>query len=206
MVARRPPTDCHRRHTRARDRVTRTLDTGTDKLWRERPPIARVRLCACASGGVAHARVCAVSQTQTGIAGGTERRPALWPQAVHLFEPEALGVIACAGCSSRWKLVDRAAPRFWMRTTFRTEVVPKVVLDRISDRRVRASRRRTKSRDADERGQMAVLVGELDEFDASFTALECVAQTERLRGPDGRVAPLLPHPEQRAKARRAVGQ
>jgi len=58
--------------------------------------------------------------------------------------------------------------------------------------------------DADERGQVAVLVSELDELDAPFAALECVAQAAGLRGPDHAVAVLLPCPEQRAKSRRTV--
>jgi hypothetical protein len=48
-----------------------------------------------------------------------------------------------------------------MRTTFGIEVVPSVVLYRITRSvALRAARRQPKSRHADERGEMAVLVGQ----------------------------------------------
>jgi len=53
----------------------------TDKPWRERPCDFARGQGARASGGVAHAMVCAVSGSQTAFAGGTPRRPFQVPQA-----------------------------------------------------------------------------------------------------------------------------
>src|SRR5260221_8158977 len=69
--------------------------TRTDKPWRERPPTPRVGLPARASGGVAHARVCAESRTQTRTCGRHRAPPGLVAHSIDLFEPEALAS-ACA--------------------------------------------------------------------------------------------------------------
>jgi hypothetical protein len=53
---------------------------------------------------------------------------------------------------------------------------------------------------------MAVVVRELDEFHAAFASFEGIFQDPRLGCPDRRIALLLPHPEERAEARSAIGQ
>src|SRR5437870_9003460 len=47
----------------------------TDKPWRERPCDFARGQGTREPGGVAHAMVCALSESQTAIAGGTQRRP-----------------------------------------------------------------------------------------------------------------------------------
>ena len=53
---------------------------------------------------------------------------------------------------------------------------------------------------------MEVLMRELDEFHAAFASFEGIFQNTGLRGPDRRIALLLPHPEQRSEAGGAIGQ
>jgi len=139
-------------------------------------------------------------------AGGTERRPDSSPALRHLSERQAVASAGAGDGPPLGGLADAAASHDVMRTTFRAEVVPRVVLYRIDRITQVGLRRRPKSRDADERGEVAVLVRQLDEFDAAFAALERVEEAGGLRRPDRRIPELLPHAEQRAKPRRAVGE
>ena len=82
-----------------------------------------------------------------------------------------------------------------LRTTFKRQVVPKVVLDRTSDCGAHATCRRMDSGHANERGEMTVLAGKLHEFDAPLTTLKHVAEPTGLRLPNGGIAALLPHTE-----------
>ena len=82
-----------------------------------------------------------------------------------------------------------------LRTTFKRQVVPKVVLDRTSDCDAHATCRRIDLGHANERGEMTVLAGKLHEFDAPLTILQHVAEPTGLRLPDSGIAALLPHAE-----------
>ena len=136
--------------------------------------------------------VCAVSAPQTAIAGGTERRPVPASQA-DASSPASSGYRCRTGAmGSESTLLQTLGTWLQMRTTSARAVVPEVVLWF------------ARSGDANQGGEMEVLVGQLDEFDAPLATLEGVAQGERLGGPNGGVTLLLPHPKQGSKARRAV--
>jgi hypothetical protein len=62
----------------------------TDKPWRERPCDFASGQGTRAPGRVAHAMVCAVSVSQTAIAGGTKRRPVPVSQATHRLASQAI--------------------------------------------------------------------------------------------------------------------
>ena len=61
----------------------------------------------------------------------------------------------------------------------------------------------TCSGDADQGGELQVLMGELDEFDAAVTPREGVPKDVRLGGPEGGIALSLPFPVKGSKPGRA---
>lgn len=80
------------------------------------------------SGGVAHARVCVLSQRQTRRVGGTERRPS--GRHTSRNRPSEKQFVPATRAMFVW--LDALWARFKslrLRTTFKRQVVPKVVLD-----------------------------------------------------------------------------
>src|SRR4051812_29612093 len=58
------------------------------------------------------------------------------------------------------------------------------------------------SRDANQRGELQVLMGELDEFDATATLMQLVTEHVRLGREDGSIAFSKPYPFEQSKPRR----
>jgi len=87
---------------------TSTLDTRQTNPGVSDPQIPRVRSDARVSGGVAHVRVCVLSQLQTRMAGGTERRPVSSIPVAAILRARSSYRFLSGRCSSRWMRFEHA--------------------------------------------------------------------------------------------------
>jgi len=87
------------------------LDIQTHERGQTNPGVSdpsSAGLQARASGGVAHARVCVLSQRQTRMAGGTERRPVSSIQIAAILRARRSYHCSSGPCSSQWMRFEHA--------------------------------------------------------------------------------------------------